>query len=182
MSPETPSEKNPCTLGSHIAEARGKKSTVQGIHHLEVSPMHINSTAILHRRNYSASLQRQIPFRILPSIRIQKIISLKDLRRAGMEWIKNWEQGLVSAPSPIPFFLVPFPLFQLSIVKQGHISIRISMSCYKDQSLVSAKCKTFFIAASVGGSDFFCDLEKHSTVRNYKNSFLMEVLKVLRKV
>jgi len=47
---------------------------------------------------------------------------------------------------------------------------------------MSAKCKTFFIIASVGGSDFFCDLEKCSTVRNYKNSFLMEVLKALTKV
>lgn len=56
------------------------------------------------------------------------------------------------------------------------------MSCYKDQTLMSAKYKTFFITASVGGSDLFCDLEKHSTVRNYKNSFLIEVLEVLTKV
>lgn len=47
---------------------------------------------------------------------------------------------------------------------------------------MSAKCKAFFITASVGGSDFFCDLEKRSTVRNYKNSCLMEALTVLTKV
>lgn len=40
----------------------------------------------------------------------------------------------------------------------------------------------FFITASVGGSDFFCDLEKNSAARNYKNSYLMETLKVLTKV
>lgn len=182
MSLEQTIIEKPCALGSYTAEARGKGSTAQSIHHLQVSPVHIRSIAIFHRRNYSARLQRQIPFRMLPSIGTEKIISLKDLRRTGTGWIQNWEQGPVSAPSPIPFFLVPFPLFQLSIVKHEHISIRISMSCYKDQSLVSAKCKTFFITASVGGSDFFCDLEKQSTVRNYKNSFLMEVLKVLRKV
>lgn len=162
------------------SQGKGKQSP--GIHHLEVSPGHTHSIAIFHRRNYSASLQRQIPFRMLSSTGTEKIISLKDLRRSGMGWIKIWEQGLVSAPSPIPFFLVPLLLFQLSIVKHGHISIHISMSSYKDQSLVSAKCKTFFITASVGGSDFFCDLEKHSTVGNFENSFLMEVLKVLRKV
>lgn len=155
-----------------------KRAQARGIHHLEVSPVHIHSIAIFRGRNYSAYLQRQISLKM----GIERIISLKDLRRTGMGWIQNWEQGLVSAPSPIPFFLVSFPLFQLSIVKQGHISIYISMSCYKDQSLVSAKCKTFFITASVGGNDFFCDLEKRSIVRIYKNSFLMEVLKVLRKV
>lgn len=182
MSPEQTIIEKKCCLGSHRAKARGKGNTVQGILHLEVSPVRIHFIAIFQRRNYSASLQMQMPFKMLSWMGIEKIISFKDLRRAGMRWLKNWEQGLVSAPSSIPFFLVPFPLFQLSIVKQGHISIRISMSSYKDQSLVSAKCKTFIITASVGGSDFFCDLEKHSTVRICKNSFLMEVLKVLRKV